>query len=228
MRADLHIHTNFSYDGLSSPKEMVRAAIEKNINCICIADHGEIKGAIEAMKFGFDKNILVIPGIEVLTNSGDILGINVRKIIPSGLSVKQTIKEIRRQGGIAIIPHPFDWPMMGFWGGEKKLCRVDADAIEVFNASVVFNFANKKALNFCQKNNLCFTAGSDAHRAEFVGRGYIEIPKNVLSEKDILMEIKNKRVEIKGTHLNLWEVLKNSSKSNVKNMISYYQLRRKK
>ena len=74
MKIDLHIHTKFSWDGFSSPREVVDAAIQKGIDCICITDHNEIKGAIEAMKYGFDKNILVLPGIEILSLDGDILG----------------------------------------------------------------------------------------------------------------------------------------------------------
>lgn len=227
MKADLHVHTNFSYDGLSSPKEIVEAAIKKNIDCICITDHEEIKGAVEAMKFGFDKDILVIPGIEILTTSGDLLGINVKKIIPSGLPVEQTVKEIRKQGGIAVIPHPFDKPMTGFWGGEKKLRTIDIDGIEVFNGSVILKRSNQKALNFCQRMNLSFTAGSDAHKAGFVGRGYIEFPKDVRSVKGLIEEIINKKGEVRGRALSFWEVLKNITSADAKKTIGYCRLRLK-
>ena len=59
MKIDLHIHTKFSWDGFSTPKEVVDAAVEKGIDCICIADHNQIDGASQAMKYAFDKNILV-------------------------------------------------------------------------------------------------------------------------------------------------------------------------
>lgn len=226
MKADLHIHTKYSYDSNTSPKEIVIAAIEKGINCICITDHGEIKGAIEAMKFGFDKDILVVPGIEILTTSGDILGINIKKIIPDGLSAVETIKEIKKQGGIAVVPHPFSRFLMGFWGGEEKLRAIHSDAIETFNASITFNSSNRKAFDFSLKNNLPFTAGSDAHRKEFVGRGYVEISENILSEKDLMDAIMGKKVKTGGKHLSPLEILKNSFNANVKKMISYYRFRR--
>jgi len=205
MKADLHIHTNFS-DGVSSPQEVVRAAIEKNIDCICITDHREIKGAIEAMRFGFDKNILVLPGIEIATKLGDILGINIKEIIPDGLSVKETIEEIRKQGGIAVIAHPFSWPLHRFRGGKEDFLA--ADAIEIFNASLL-NIFNKKAFNFSQEYNLPFTAGSDAHRAEFVGRAYIEVPQNILTEKELLTTICEKKIKVKGKNLNIREIPRN-------------------
>jgi predicted metal-dependent phosphoesterase TrpH len=218
MKVDFHIHTKFSWDGFSSPKEVVNAALEKNIDCICITDHGEIKGAIEAMKYAFDKNILVIPGIEILTKSGDVLGINVKKVIPDGLSAKTTIGEIKKQGGFAIIPHPF-WPSAAT--KYKREMFLLADAIEIFNADL-FKFINKKAIKFSKKYGLPFTAGSDAHKAKFVGRGYLEIPRNNLSEKEVLKEVQNKNGEIKGEPLNFWERIENSLRMDPAKLINYY------
>lgn len=207
MKADLHIHTTFS-DGASSPKDVVNTAIEKGIDCICITDHDEIKGAIEAMKFAFDKNILVIPGIETTTTFGHILGIGIKKAIPKNLPPEKAIDEIRKQGGLAIIAHPFDWPAEDFIGGEEKICDIKPDGIEVFNASVFVKSSNKRALDFAKKNNFIFTAGSDAHRAEFIGRGYLDISKNVKSEKDLITAIKEKKGIPKGNPLSMWELIK--------------------
>ncbi len=226
MKADLHIHTNFSYDGVSSPKEVVTSAIEKGIDCICITDHNEIKGAVEAMKFVCDKNILRIPGIEILSTSGDVLGINVKKIIPDGLSAEETIKEIRKQGGIAAIPHLFNPVFLNFRGSEKFFLDIKPDAIEVFNAFGFFNFSSKKAFDFSQKNNFCFTAGSDAHRKEFVGRGYVEISEKILSEKDLIDAIMNKKAKIGGKLLSFFEVLKNGTNVDIKDIINYLRFRK--
>ncbi len=226
MKADLHIHTTFS-DGISSPREVVKAAIEKNIDCICITDHHETKGAIEAMRFGFDKNILIIPGVEITTKSGHILGINVKKIIPGGLSPEETIKEIRKQGGMAVIAHPFDWPIEDFVGGEKKICDISPDGVEVFNASVFVKSSNKRAFDFARENNFSFTAGSDAHRAEYIGRGYLEFPDSVQSAEDLLEKIKNKTVEPKGIPLSVWELLKmiRSSPFTFRSIFKFYKFK---
>jgi len=178
MKCDLHVHTSFSYDSKSSPKVIVTAALQKGINCIAITDHNEIKGAIEAVRLAFDLPILIIPGIEIKSKQGDILGLNVKKIIPNNLSARETIKEIKKIGGIAIIPHPFGFNC-SFKGDLKKIMDL-IDAIEVFNATI-FGSGNKKALAFAQKYNLPFTAGSDAHSPKFLGRTYLEIPGNNLS-----------------------------------------------
>ncbi len=226
MKADLHVHTTFS-DGFSSPQEVVNAAIEKNIDCLCITDHHETKGAVEAMRYAFDKDILIIPGIEVITKLGHILGINVKKIIPNGFSPEKTIKEIRKQGGMAIIAHPFDWPIEDFMGGGKKIRAIFPDGIEVFNASVVVKSSNKKAFDFARKNNFSFTAGSDAHRAEYIGRGYLEFPDNVQSADDLLKGIRKKAAEPKGIPLSLWELLKTikSNSFTFRNIFKFYKFK---
>ncbi len=171
------------------------------------------------MKYSFDKNLLVMPGIEISTKSGDILGINVKKIIPNGLSAKETIRAIRHQGGIAIIPHPFRWPFNNFKKGLEKFLL--SDGIEVFN-SMVLGFLNKKAFDFSKKYNLPFTAGSDAHKAEFIGRGYLKIPGENLSEEKILEEIKKKSGQVSGKILNFRELIKNLSKVNLKEWLKEY------
>lgn len=206
-RADLHIHTNFSFDGKSSPQEIVDKALENNINCICITDHGEIKGAITALKYAFDKEILVIPGIEIETEVGDILGINVKKTIPNGLSLKETVKEIQKQKGLAIIAHPFHLPMLSFKGKGEDFLLVDG--IEVFNASL-FNFFNQKAFHLLKEYDLCFTAGSDAHCGEFVGRAYLEFSQDNLTTEKVIEEIRKKRGKIGGENLNFREMLKDN------------------
>jgi len=223
MKIDLHIHTNFSRDGISTPKEVVDSAIGKNIDGICITDHGEIKGALEAIKYGFNKNILIIPGIEINTEYGDLLGINIKKEIADGLPFKETVKEIQKQGGLAVVPHPFCWPVGEFLGTKEDF--LTADAIEIFNAHIL-NLSNKRAFNVSQKYKLAFTAGSDAHKAKFVGRGYLEIPKENLSEKEVLEEIKKGTGKTGGKTLNILETIENGAKTKLLPYLkSYYRLK---
>ncbi len=216
MKADLHIHTTYS-DGLSSPKEVVEAAIDKGIDIICITDHNEVKGASEAMKFAFDKNILIIPGIEVSTKEGHILGINVKKKIPKYLPAEKAIKEIKKQGGLSIIAHPFE-KLFSFSERIKTIKSLSPDGIEVFNASLFWKRANKKALEYAQENNFIFTAGSDAHSAEYVGRGYLEFKEKICSIDDFLEVIKNRKGEVKGKPLNFFEIIKMNMNYQISNI----------
>lgn len=203
MKCDLHVHTRFSYDTNSSPKEVVEAAIKNGIDCLAITDHNEVQGALEAEKYAADKSVLIIPGIEVKSRQGDILGLNVRQLIPKNLSAKETIRRIKEVGGMAIIAHPFgDWhPFLG----DLRSLIDKIDGIEVLNASIFRG--NKKALKLVRKYNLPFTAGSDAHHPKFVGRAYLEIPGQNLSVKEILKAIKNRNCRLCSEKLSFSEKL---------------------
>jgi predicted metal-dependent phosphoesterase TrpH len=189
MKCDLHIHTCYSFDSNASPKEIVDKAIEKGIDCLAITDHGEIKGAQEAIEYSKGKPILIIPGIEIKSKEGDILGINVKEKISEKLSAKETIKKIKEFGGLAIIPHPFGF-FCKFKGNLRKLIK-EIDGIEVLNCSI-FGKGNRVAQKFAKENNLCFTVGSDSHFPNFIGKCYLEIPGENLSVREVLEKIKKK------------------------------------
>jgi len=199
MKCDLHVHTAYSFDSLSSPKEMVEAAIKNGIDCLAITDHDVIGGAREAVEYARGKPILIIPGIEIKTKEGDILGLNVKEVIPKNLSARETIKKIKEAGGIAIIPHPFGW-FCSFLGNLENLID-EINGLEVLNSSI-FGPGNKKSLSLAQKYSLPFTCGSDAHFPSFVGKCYLEIPGKNLSLEEVLQKIKNKEGKISGLETN--------------------------
>jgi predicted metal-dependent phosphoesterase TrpH len=211
MKCDLHVHTNYSFDSNTSPKEIVDKAIKEGIDCLAITDHGEIKGALEAMEYAKGKPILIIPGIEVKSKEGDILGLNVKEKIPNGLSAKETIRRIKKQGGFIVIPHPFGL-FCKFRGNLKELIK-EIDAIEVLNASI-FGNGNEIAKKFAKENNLPFTVGTDSHFSNFIGKCYLEIPGENLSIKEIFEKIKEKKGEIIGKEANFFEKVTDHLKRN--------------
>jgi len=218
MKCDLHVHTSYSYDSSSSPKEMVEAALSKDINCLAITDHNEIMGALEAMEFARGKPILIIPGIEIKSKAGDILGLGITTLIPAGLSPEETIKEVKKAGGRVFIPHPFGFNC-AFKEDLIKFIKM-IDGIEVLNSSL-FGGGNKKALAFAKKYNLPLSAGSDAHSPEFLGSAYLEISGNNLSIETIFEKIKNREVKVRGKEVNFFEKVVDHSRRNLIRIKNY-------
>lgn len=62
---DLHMHSLYSDDGEFSPKELVDLCVGKGIKYFSIADHNSVKGIKEAKEYCKDKEINIIPAVEL-------------------------------------------------------------------------------------------------------------------------------------------------------------------
>lgn len=62
MKADLHIHTKYSFDGDTSVDEIFAMAKRQRIDCIALTDHNDIRANNEARRYD---SLTWIPGIEV-------------------------------------------------------------------------------------------------------------------------------------------------------------------
>ncbi|MFX0068969.1 MAG: PHP-associated domain-containing protein [Promethearchaeota archaeon] len=188
---DLHIHTHYSRCGVDSPKTIVKMAIKRKLQGIAITDHNTTAGALQALRS--NQELTVIPGIEVSTKDGEILGLGITQRLPEKRSGQETIDLIRDKGGIAVIPHPFDLlrGSIGF-----KIRTLKFDAIEVYNSNLVFPFANRLARKIADKEGYPTIAGSDAHIGVAVGNAYTIIHETDVD--DILEAIRKKRTEVYG------------------------------
>ncbi len=115
-----------------------------------MTDHNEISGALEARAKA--DGIKVIVGEEVKTaDQGEVIGLFIEEKIPRGLTLQETIAEIKRQGGLVYVPHPFD-RMHAVPDYEHLLTILDdVDAIEVFNPRVAIGAFNEEAVRFAAK-----------------------------------------------------------------------------
>jgi glycosyltransferase involved in cell wall biosynthesis len=165
---DLHMHTDHSYD-CATPVEVLLAEAEtRGLGAIAVTDHNEISGALEARAKA--RGIKVIVGEEVKTaDQGEVIGLFIEKKIRRGMTLQETIAEIKRQGGVVYVPHPFD--RMHAVPDYKHLLAVldDVDAIEVFNPRVAISEFNEEAVRFAAKYRMIAGAGSDAHVPQGLG-----------------------------------------------------------
>ena len=173
MKADLHIHSHYSKDAVSSLRSIFKNAKKKNLGVIAITDHDTIKGAKEAKKMAGEFGIDVIIGEEIKSKEGDIIALFIEEEIESGRPVLHTLREIHKQGGLSIVPHPNNWFLEGISIRNLfKICE-ELDGIEVLNGSWLGKIGRKtiRILNDTSFQ-LAPIGSSDAHLASQVGCSY--------------------------------------------------------
>jgi hypothetical protein len=149
---------------------LLASARQQGLGAIAVTDHNEISGALEARAQAAAAGVKVIVGEEVKTDGeGEVIGLFIREKIPRGLSMRDTVAEIRRQGGLVYVPHPFD--RMHSVPDYEHLLKIldEVDAIEVFNPRVAIPAFNEEAVRFATKYRIPAGAGSDSHVAQGLG-----------------------------------------------------------
>ncbi len=175
LKADFHIHTRFSMDSSTDPAEVIRACQKKNINCIAISDHGAIEGAREVKKLA---PFYVIIAEEILTDRGEIMGMFMEELVPSGLSLEESIKRIKQQGALLCAQHPYDKFRADALKAEvMEEIKDQIDLVEVFNSRNPLLRSSRQAREFARLHNLPGSAGSDAHAAYEIGNAWVEMPE---------------------------------------------------
>lgn len=169
---DLHCHTRASFDCLSAPAAVVKAAAERGITHLAITDHDRIDGAIEARELA-PTGLTVLIGEEVKTRDGDLICVFLREAIPPGLSAAETIAAAREQGALVGIPHPFDRLRGSLLLREAGLEALGAsvDWVETHNARLVGR-GNEAAAVYAGEHGLPGVAVSDAHSILEIGVAY--------------------------------------------------------
>lgn len=182
-KADLHVHTRVS-DGLASIEQVLEyAEHETDLDVIAITDHEDVTGGLRAQELAAKRGyrVQVVPGAEVTTLQGHLLGLYIERTPKSFRQVESAIEMIHTQGGVAIVPHPMSWLTRSL--SERTIDRiclrgeggVTFDAIEVANPSPAGRQTGRKAAFINGRRWLLPGVGSsDAHHLPHIGRGWTE------------------------------------------------------
>lgn len=171
---ELHSHSSASYDSRLKPADIVKACHDKDIAKLALTDHHSIRGALELRALAPE---LVIVGEEIMTTQGELLAYFVKEEVPRGLTPRAAIAQLKAQGAVISVPHPFDRWRSGAWR-EPDLIAIlpEVDAIEVFNSRCVFKADNARALAFAQQHGKLCAVGSDAHYQLELGHAVVKMP----------------------------------------------------
>jgi predicted metal-dependent phosphoesterase TrpH len=177
IEVDLHMHTDHSPDCATPVDVLLNTARDRGLGAIAITDHNEVSGALEARRIAEEMgDIEVIVAEEVKTaEQGEVIGLFLEEKIPRGLTMAETIAEIRRQGGLVYVPHPFD-RFHSVPDYEHLIDIVEeVDILEVFNPRVALTAFNEEAERFARKYRIVPGAGSDSHVAQGLGSVRVRI-----------------------------------------------------
>jgi predicted metal-dependent phosphoesterase TrpH len=175
---DLHMHTLHSWDCTTSIDDLLDAALAAGLGALAVTDHNTIAGGVEARARAIERGLPlhVVVGSELKTASdGEVIGLFLHDEIERGLSFAETIGEIRAQGGVVYVPHPFD---RFHSTPDESLLRRHVDSIDVLetaNARLWLERDNRRAERFAREHGLRRGAGSDAHVPEGIGTGALRL-----------------------------------------------------
>ncbi len=163
---DLHVHTCYSHDATTTLREVVAYAKKRGLDGVAITDHDAVEGALKVVH---KKSPLIVPGVEVTTQCGHVLALNVTTPIPPRLSPFETIQRVHEVGGIAVAAHP----TAVYKGGLRRQIVSSFDAVEVINSTAFpFFLSTYLGRKLAVRLNLPQTAGSDAHHPSGIGLAY--------------------------------------------------------
>jgi hypothetical protein len=202
--ADLHIHTTAS-DGMMSPAMVLNyVSTATPLDAVAITDHNTMEGYERAREFHAQyehfRELTLIPGIEISSRAGHIIGLWVDKVIPRGLSAEETIAAIHEQGGLALAPHPYAWlPGLAEFAGVAGLfLELSFDGVETRNStpSELINNHRVTRANRAHSSPRAEYGGSDAHFLWAIGRTWTEYPGR--GGGDLRQAFLGRRTEAKG------------------------------
>jgi hypothetical protein len=174
-KADLHIHTIASPDGTATLQAVLESASQLALDVIAITDHDDIGASLEAEGMASRYPLRVIPGAEISTREGHLVALFIRRNIPAGLSLIETLVRIGYMGGLAIAAHPGQpipnsLPLRSL---RKAIAHPYAGrvlhGIEICNANPTHSVFNSYSRKAAERLPLARVASSDAHLASMIG-----------------------------------------------------------
>jgi len=201
VRVDPHVHSAASYDGRDPPELLLEQAAAVGLDAVVVTDHDRIDASIRAAALAPDYGLVGIPGAEISTAHGHLLGIGIEELPDPGRPLDETVRTVRDLGGVAVVPHPFQRTRHG--ARRRVLDAVEIDGIETYNAWLFTGYRNLRARAFARRNELTSLAGSDAHSVTTVGRAFTEMEfegrgGERIDADDVVAAIRNGTTEVHG------------------------------
>lgn len=191
LKLDLHIHSHRSPDGRMALEEIVSRAKAAGLHGVAVCDHDLALTDVPSFP-----DFLLIPGVEVSTDRGHLLGL----FVSSPVETKDfflAAEAIRAQGGLAVLAHPFERHSEPERIVPLAPCL---DGIEVWNSRADRKNpkANAMAAEFARAHGLRPFAGSDAHVFQEVGNGVTTVQAEALTLEAVKAALRSDNTQTSG------------------------------
>ncbi len=197
LKLDLHVHSERSPDGMMTIEEIAAMEKAKGLHGAAICDHD-----LALTDPPLFEDFLVIPGIEVSTQMGHLLGLFVTGLVDTR-DFFRAVELIHGQGGLAVLAHPFEHSR----DGARLASAVPLlDGIEVWNsrADRKIHDANALARSFAQVCRLRPFGGSDAHCPQEAGNGYTAVEADTLTLEAVKAALLEGNGRVSGRRSRAW------------------------
>lgn len=178
LRADFHSHSHYSRDSLINPRTFIDRCVAKGVSCVAVTDHNSIEGGFVIQKLARDTEspLKVVAGEEVNTDEGEIIGLFLKELVPRDMSPEDTVRAIHDQGGLAVIPHPYDIFRRSVLTDDAiERVKSSVDAIEGFNCRNILSRHDQRAVELARSAGKPITLGTDSHSPMELGRATLEL-----------------------------------------------------
>lgn len=197
LRLDLHVHSVRSPDGRMELEEIAERARAAGLQGAAVCDHDLAAEGLPSFP-----DLLLIPGTEVSTDQGHLLGLFVTEPVRSR-DFAGAAEEIRRQGGLAVLAHPFQRSR----DPDRLIPLVPLlDGLEVWNSRADRKNpqANRMAADFARSRRLRPFAGSDAHLPQEVGNGVTTVEADSLTLEAVKAALLGGAAQVSGRRSPAW------------------------
>jgi predicted metal-dependent phosphoesterase TrpH len=194
LKIDMHVHTEGSPDAHTRIKDLPAIIRAKGLDGVAVTEHDRF----DPPRFS---EVIILPGVEISSADGHIIALGVRELVPHELTADETIERIHSQGGVVIIPHPYD-PVCEC----VKIAnlKIKPDAVETMNADALsFRLSNYLARKDARRFDLPEVGGSDSHIPQSIGDCYTLIESPTRATDDILSAIRSGKTRPAGSATSL-------------------------
>lgn len=192
-KIDLHTHSVASPDGGITEAQYQRVIEQNIVDCVAITDHNRIDFGLHMQK-ALGEHVIV--GEEIMTGAGEIIGLYLTKVVPPGLSPLETVKQIKDQGGLVYIPHPFETVRKGVHPSVLEELADQVDIIEVYNGRAFAQNRSAQAVVWAKLNHMIGVASSDAHGHHGLGGTYTRVAN--MPNRNTIVELLDEGTPIVG------------------------------